>query len=106
MIPTTTITTITYHEFKSTPQTTVEIAPSRPLPEPATFMRDLRRAEVIGWLTQQLDWEDHLDRLRDKRTEHGPNEPRPYHGRSQWHETRTDPSAPERATTPNVAPEV
>ena len=71
MTPTTTISTIAYHELKSIPPTdTVKVAPSRPLQKPATRARDSRRAEVAAWLTQQLDWEHRLDHLRDRHAEH------------------------------------
>jgi hypothetical protein len=64
--PMTATTTVTYPKITTTTTSpAVDVAFSRTDLEPATPVRNQRRAEVIGWLTRQLDWEHHLDHLRD-----------------------------------------
>ena len=67
MTPTTIITTIAY-QCASMATTAAEISATRP-PAQEAHVRNPRTAEVLGWLTRRLDWEERLDRLRDRRTE-------------------------------------
>jgi hypothetical protein len=65
MTPTTIIATIAYQDFTSTPTTAAGVASSTPVGAAAEHVRHARSAEVFAWLTQRLDWEDQLDRLRN-----------------------------------------
>jgi hypothetical protein len=66
MTPSTTITTIALHDFKSTPTTTAtENAAGTPL----AHGRNPRTVAVLAWLTERLDWEDRLDHLNEQNAE-------------------------------------
>jgi len=67
MTPTTTLATIAYHDFQSTPPTATKIASDTRLA--STHGRDPRTVEVLVWLTKRLDWEDHLHHLNQAQAE-------------------------------------
>jgi hypothetical protein len=71
-------TTVTYPKTATTAMSpAVEGVSSRTDLEPVIPARRQRRAEVLGWLADQLAWEHHLGHLRDDHAQQTTSPPRP-----------------------------